>query len=157
VIRRYREADLDLLLAIVKQPEVEHWWDAYDRRKLRQEIAEATLSWTIVVDDRPAGLINVWEQKQKWCRHVDIDIFLDSALHSQGIGSDSMRQALRMMFEGRRHHRATLSTSPENAHAIRCYERIGFRKIGVARRADLWSDGEWRDELLMDLLAEDLS
>jgi aminoglycoside 6'-N-acetyltransferase len=156
VIRRFTDSDLDPLAAILAQPGVARWWDDYDKRDLAREIRRATLAWTIEVDGRPAGMVLAHEEPDPDYRQVEVDMFLDSALHGQGIGTDALRQALRMLFEGRGHHRATLGTSPENTHAISVYERIGFRRVGLLRRASRGSDGEWHDELLMDLLAEEM-
>jgi aminoglycoside 6'-N-acetyltransferase len=157
MIRRFADGDFPELLAIVQQPEVARWWDRHDAKRLRSTIQESTFAWTIEVDGRPAGLIIAWEEPDPDSRHVDIDIFLDTELHGQGIGSGALREALRMMFEGRGHHRATLYASPANERAIRVYERIGFKPVGIVRKSMRWTDGVWRDELLMDLLAEEMT
>jgi len=54
------------------------------------------------------------------------------------------------------HHRLVIDPAAHNVAAIRCYRKVGFRPVGVMRR--YWRDpsGEWRDGLLMDLLAEEL-
>ena len=47
---------------------------------------------------------------------------------------------------------------PRTCAAIACYERVGFRPIGIARQYEQvrWEDGRYRDGLLMDLLADEL-
>jgi aminoglycoside 6'-N-acetyltransferase len=64
---------------------------------------------------------------------------------------------LRHMFEERGHHRATIDPAIENERAIRSYERVGFKRVGVMRKAERAPDGRWRDALVMDLLAEELT
>ena len=60
---------------------------------------------------------------------------------------------VRELIEERGHHRITLYTHPDNARAIRCYEKVGFRQVGVMRKAARsWVTGEWEDELLMELI-----
>ena len=45
----------------------------------------------------------------------------------------------------------TLSTAVANARAIRVYEKVGFRPVGVTRKSNLNElSGEWEDELLME-------
>ncbi len=44
----------------------------------------------------------------------------------------------------------------ENARAIRAYEKIGFKPVGVRRRYVRGDDGMWHDSLLMDLLPEEM-
>ena len=39
--------------------------------------------------------------------------------------------------------------------AIRCYEAVGFKPIGIARESDRAPDGSWWDSLLMDLLVRE--
>ena len=46
--------------------------------------------------------------------------------------------------------------SADNAAAIRAYTKVGFRPVGIERRAERGADGAWHDVLLMDLLAEEL-
>jgi aminoglycoside 6'-N-acetyltransferase len=44
----------------------------------------------------------------------------------------------------------------DNARAIRCYERVGFRRVGVMRRYERGGHGAWHDNLLLDLLADEI-
>lgn len=41
--------------------------------------------------------------------------------------------------------------------AIRAYEAVGFRRVGIMRAHERGADGSWRDGLLMDLLVGDMS
>ena len=62
-----------------------------------------------------------------------------------------MRLIVRHLTEERGHHRITLSTAVDNVRAIRVYEKVGFRAVGVTRRSNLNEvRGEWEDELLME-------
>lgn len=48
----------------------------------------------------------------------------------------------------------TIDAAADNTPAIRCYEKAGFRRVGVMRAA--WRDGWtgiWRDTLFMELVA----
>jgi aminoglycoside 6'-N-acetyltransferase len=64
----------------------------------------------------------------------------------------------RYLFEVLGHHRVTIDPAAANAAAIRCYEKVGFRRVGITRRSERSPEsGTWRDGLLMDLLAEDLT
>jgi aminoglycoside 6'-N-acetyltransferase len=40
-----------------------------------------------------------------------------------------------------------------NVAAVRCYEKVGFRRVGVLRSYERDAGGGWRDGLLMELLA----
>ena len=50
----------------------------------------------------------------------------------------------------------TIDPATDNEAAIRAYERVGFRKVGVMRSYELGPDGTWHDGLLMELLAGEL-
>jgi aminoglycoside 6'-N-acetyltransferase len=107
----------------------------------------------VIVDGEVAGYIQFWEDPDPDQRHADVDIFLDPERHDRGLGTQAMRAVTRMLIEERGHHRITLGTSPENARAIRCYEKVGFRRVGVLRKASRSHlTGEWEDELLMELV-----
>jgi aminoglycoside 6'-N-acetyltransferase len=91
-------------------------------------------------------------------RHAGIDLYLDPAEHGRGLGTDAVRTLARHLIEERGHHRVTIDPSVGNAPAIRSYEKVGFRAVGVMRqytRDPL--TGEWVDGLLMDLLADELT
>jgi aminoglycoside 6'-N-acetyltransferase len=62
----------------------------------------------------------------------------------------------RHLVRDRGHHRLVIDPAAENERAIRAFERVGFRRVGVQRKVELAEDGSWRDGLLMDMLAEEL-
>ena len=62
----------------------------------------------------------------------------------------------RYLIEERGHHRLTIDPAADNAPAIRAYEKVGFRPVGVMRSYERGPDGTLHDGLLMDLLADEL-
>jgi aminoglycoside 6'-N-acetyltransferase len=111
---------------------------------------------TIERDGRVAGLIEFHEENEPDFRHAGIDVFLATECHGQGLGADAVRAVARHLIEERGHHRVTIDPAASNERAIRCYERVGFRRVGIMRR--YWRDpaGEWQDGLLLDLVAGEL-
>jgi aminoglycoside 6'-N-acetyltransferase len=53
------------------------------------------------------------------------------------------------------HHRLTIDPAAANRNAIRAYESVGFKPVGLMRKYERGRDGTWHDGLLMDLLAEE--
>ena len=49
-----------------------------------------------------------------------------------------------------------IDPAADNAAAIRCYSKAGFRPVGIMRDYERGADGTWHDGLLMDLLAGEL-
>ena len=65
-------------------------------------------------------------------------------------------EVARWLIDERGHHRLTIDPALANDPAIRAYEAVGFKRVGVLRR--YWRDpeGVWQDGLLLDLLADEL-
>ncbi len=58
----------------------------------------------------------------------------------------------------RGHHRLVIDPDAANTKAIRCYEAVGFRRVGILR--SYWWDHveeRWSDGVLLDLLADELT
>ena len=140
------------LLRIHRTPEVLRWWDV-PAAGFPWDEPEAT-RWTIEVDGKVAGLIQFWEEPEPKYRHASIDLFLDPALHGQGLGTEAVRRVVHHLIHDRGHHRVTIDPAAANAAAIRAYEKAGFRPVGVMRRYERDVGGAgWHDGLLMELLA----
>lgn len=150
-LRSAREEDIPALTAMLREPEVHRWWGDAD---VRGELADQPC-WSILVDGRVVGWLQVDEERGEDWRHVAFDIALNADGRGRGHGAQALRLAI-AHFTARGHHRFTIDPSVDNERAIRSYESVGFRRIGVARAYDRGPDGVWRDGLLMDLLAEEL-
>jgi aminoglycoside 6'-N-acetyltransferase len=158
VLRPYDRAHLPALLRLVNEPPVARWWGTYDEAALHDELTDDRLTvWTIVIGGSPAGVVEATVEDDPDYPNVSLDIFLSPELHGRGFGAEALRTVLRHMFEERGHHRATIDPAVENERAIRSYTAVGFRPVGTLRRAERAPDGRWRDSLLMDLLAEELT
>lgn len=153
VLRPLEERDVTPLLAFAREPEVAPWWPRVDEAYLRAHLGEA---FAIEHDGDLAGYAEVWEELDPEYRHAGIDLFLGGAYQGRGLGGDAVLALARHLVHDRGHHRLVIDPAADNERAIRCYERVGFRRIGVQRKSELAGDGTWRDGLLMDLLAEEL-
>jgi aminoglycoside 6'-N-acetyltransferase len=89
-------------------------------------------------------------------RHASVDIFVDPAVHGRGIGTDAVRTLCKHLVDHHAFHRLVIDPAADNAAAIACYAKVGFKPVGVMRRYERDADGVWRDGLLMDLLAGEL-
>jgi aminoglycoside 6'-N-acetyltransferase len=151
-LRPLAEGDEVELLRIHTASEVVRWWDAPAEDFPWDEPESTRL--TIVVDGAIAGLIQYSEESEPKYRHAEIDLFLDPALHGRGYGSEAVRRVVGLLIDERGHHRITIDPAVENIAAIRAYEKVGFKPVGVMRQAERDSDGRgWHDALLMELLA----
>jgi aminoglycoside 6'-N-acetyltransferase len=153
ILRALAEGDEAELRRIHATPEVARWWDLPDEGFPSTDDPE-TIRLTIEVDGAVAGLIQFTEEVEPKYRHAGIDLFLDPALHGRGLGTEAVRRVVRHLFDDRGHHRITVDPAAANVAAIRTYEKVGFRPVGVMRRyeRDVGAGG-WHDGLLMELLA----
>jgi aminoglycoside 6'-N-acetyltransferase len=155
ILRPLAQGDEAELLRIHSTPEVMRWWDVPEQDFPWDEPESTRL--TIEVDDLIAGLIQFSEENEPKYRHAGIDLFLDPALHGRGHGSEAVRRALHLLVNERGHHRITIDPATDNAAAIRCYERAGFKAVGVMRQSERDVGGAgWHDSLLMEFLADDM-
>src|SRR5918999_2673705 len=143
-------ADLRRILA---EPEVARWWDEPDDDFPLGDDPDAT-RLVIEVDGAVAGMVQYPEGRDPKYRHASIDIFLDPAFHGRGLGTEAVRRVVRHLIDERGHHRITIGPAAENAAAIRAYEKVGFRPVGVMRAYERDVGGDaFHDGLLMELLA----
>ena len=159
-LRPLGEADVSRLVEIGAEPEVFRWWGAQTAEdlgaKARGEEPEGTF-FAILVEGELAGLIEYYEENEADFRHAGIDLFLSARFQGRGLGVDAVRTVARHLIDDRGHHRLVIDPAADNDYAIRCYEKVGFRRVGVMRK--YWRDpsGVWRDGLLLDLLATELT
>jgi aminoglycoside 6'-N-acetyltransferase len=113
--------------------------------------------FAIIVGGEVCGMVQYEEEETPMYRHASIDIFVDPAVRNRGIGRDAVRTVARHLIADLGHHRIVIDPAADNEPAIRCYESVGFRPVGVMRLYEHDVDGDgWHDGLLMDLLADEL-
>ncbi len=159
VLRRAQPSDVEPFSAMFSMPGMERWWPGADREKLAREHIDpddATV-FAVLLDDHVVGLIQYWEETDVEYRHAGIDIALDPSVHEQGFGTDAVRTMARYLFDELLHHRVVIDPAADNARAIRCYEKVGFKPVGIMRKYERGHDGTFRDGLLMDMLRGDLT
>jgi aminoglycoside 6'-N-acetyltransferase len=141
------------LRRILLKPEVARWWDEPDDDFPLADDPDAT-RLVIEVDGAVAGMVQYGEELEPKYRHANIDIFVDPEFHGRGLGSEAVRRVVRLLIDERGHHRITIDPSADNTPAIRAYQKVGFRPVGIMRAYERDVDGEgFHDGLLMDLLA----
>ncbi len=159
-LRPITAADTLRIAEILSTPEVTRWWPGYDLERVEGEYLggqDDTEAFVVEADGEVIGLIQYWEETDPDYRHAALDISLHPDWHGRGLGADAVRTLARYLFEERGHHRLTIDPAADNERAIRSYQRVGFKPVGVMRRYERGADGTWHDGLLLDLLPEDLT
>ncbi|MDQ3045484.1 MAG: GNAT family N-acetyltransferase [Chloroflexota bacterium] len=160
LLRPVVPADATRLAEILADPGVAEWWPGYDLERVQREMIEpeeetVILGIELEADGPLIGLIQYWEENDPDYRHAGIDIFLHPTWHGRGLGANALRTITRHLFDDRGHHRITIDPAAHNERAIRSYQGVGFRPVGIMRRYERGLDGTWHDSLLMDLLVDE--
>jgi len=160
VLRPLDESDVDRIVELGADPEVERWWRGLTHEHVLEKALgqdEGMAVFAILVDAEVAGMIQYYEELDEEYRHAGIDLFLGTPYHDRGLGTDAVRTMARHLIDDRGHRRLTIDPAAHNERAIRCYEKVGFKPVGIMRKYWLDPEGVWRDGLLLDLLADDLT
>ena len=147
--------DAATLTPIRNEPEVVRWWSELEPGEMDEWVLQDTVL-VIDVGDETIGAIQFDEEEDPMYRRAGIDVYLTATRQGQGLGSEAVRVLARYLIEERGHHRLTIDPAAANRAAIRAYEKVGFRPVGVMRSYEQGPDGSWHDGLLMELLADEL-
>jgi uncharacterized protein (TIGR00725 family) len=132
-------ADLSTFRRAFADADVLAWWDPGGCDEVHSRWPHER-SLVITEDDRAVGFVGYHAGLDPDFDHIGVDIVI-AAQADRGRGAG--------------HHRITVVPSPDNGPAIRCYEKVGFQRVGVMRAYERHR-GRWRDALLLDLLPKDL-
>jgi aminoglycoside 6'-N-acetyltransferase len=158
VVRPLATGDLAQVERILREPSVARWWGEFDRDKLERKARgeDQATAFAIELDSAIAGLIQYYEEDNPDFRHAGIDIVLATDAQGRGVGPAAIRLLAEHLLGERGHHRLVIDPAAANEAAIRAYEKVGFRRVGVMREYWRGPDGRWHDGVLMDLLASEL-
>jgi aminoglycoside 6'-N-acetyltransferase len=159
-LRPLRPEDREALIAVLSDPSVVAIWDTRGPEHSADETLAGHPGWTpwaIEVDGELAGSIQASKNDDDDYKSAGIDIYIASRFQGRGIGTDAVRTLARYLLEQRGHFRLTIDPAASNARAIRTYEKVGFKPVGVMRQYERGLDGTYHDGLLMDLLKGELT
>ena len=160
-LRLIKPDDLGEVLGLLQDETVARWWGDYDPARVDEEYGEGadgdTVAYLIECDGQVAGLIQYSEETDPMYRHAGIDIAIRAQYQGRGIGPRAIRLVVRHLIAELGHHRLTIDPAAANRNAIRAYESVGFKPVGLMRKYERGRDGTWHDGLLMDLLAEEFT
>jgi RimJ/RimL family protein N-acetyltransferase len=134
------------------QAEEERWFESRLERRGQQEDVVLAIETLDGIHIGSVGLHRInWKD-----RNAELGIVIgEKAYWDQGYGGDAICTLLRFAFREINLHRVYLRVDADNARAIRCYEKAGFRLEG-ALRDNVFRDGVYHDQQMMSVLASEL-
>jgi RimJ/RimL family protein N-acetyltransferase len=114
--------------------------------------SHALRRYAILVHDRVVGTCRLWHPQFAGVE-LAIAIF-DPHMRGRGIGTFAVRTMCAAAFDELHEHRVELGVYPDNAAAIRVYEKCGFKREALLR-SYIHHEGHWRDLLWMALLRKE--
>ena len=134
ILRGMTSEDVARVAELHIAPEVARWWRPRDAEDLRAKLERDDLSaWVVELDEEIVGYAQAYEETNPEFRHSGMDVFLAPAVHGCGLGRDTVRTVVRHLLEDRGHHRVVIDPAAANTRAVRCYEAVGFRRVGILR------------------------
>jgi len=151
--RPLEERDFPMLHEWLRRPHVAEWWsEPSTLEEIRDEYLptldgrSSTKAFIASLDDDPIGFIQVYVVQGSgdgwWEDETDvgargIDQFLaDAARLNQGLGTAMIKAFVDRLFQDPGVSKVQTDPSPENARAIRCYRKVGFKDVGEVMTPD---------------------
>jgi RimJ/RimL family protein N-acetyltransferase len=163
-VRRAGGADVDFLASLAAHEEVEPFMAAAsprEREELQEEVRRSDEEpelhgrFVIEVGREPAGAM-AFDVANRRSRIAYLHaIMLEPAHRGRGLATAATRLLVRHLVFDLDYHRGQVEVYGFNEAALRHFERAGFRREGVRRRA-YRRHGAWVDGILFGLIREDI-
>jgi RimJ/RimL family protein N-acetyltransferase len=164
LIRRANAADVPFLVDLAAHAEIEPFMAAVSPRsgeelaeEVRRSCEEPGLHGRFVVEvagERAGGLAFDVANRRSRIAHLHA-IMLHPGHRGRGLAVAATRVLVRHLMLDLDYHRVQLEVYGFNARGLELFERAGFRREGVRRRA-YRRHGDWADGILFGLVREDL-
>ena len=166
VLRRFRAADAGTLAAYRSDPEVaryQSWTAPVTVEQARVIVASLAAGdpdrpgWFQYAIERTSDRVHIGDvgvDLHSNRRQADIGFTLAPAYQRHGYAAEAVRAVLDHLFRVRGLHKVSAEVDARNAASARLLERVGFAREGL-RRSHTWIKGEWTDDLLYGLLADE--
>jgi RimJ/RimL family protein N-acetyltransferase len=153
----YRPEDKEALVSMYASmsPEAVKWGlPPYDRARIERWTSDLTNNITLLArsGERVVGHLQMFRIPYERRKGVaDLFIYIHQDFQNVGLGTVMMRRAIELAKEGGL-HRIGLSVVADNHRAIKVYEKVGFKREGVARETFYGDDHCYHDEVEMGIL-----
>jgi RimJ/RimL family protein N-acetyltransferase len=166
VLRRFRAADAETLAAYRSDPAVaryQSWTAPVPIEEARAIVASLEkgdpglpgwFQYAIECAADKAHIGDVGVDLDENRRQAEIGFTLAPAYQRRGFAGEAVRALLDHLFRVQGLHKVSAECDARNSASARLLERVGFTREG-RRRSHTWIKGEWTDDLLYGVLAEE--
>lgn len=157
VLILYRPEDKEALVSMYASmsPEAVKWGlPPYDRARIEYWTSDLTNNITLLarLDERVVGHLRLFTIPFARRKGIgELLIYVHQDFQNLGLGTLMIRKAIELAKE-RGFHRIGLTVVADNKWAIKVYEKVGFKKEGIARETFYGDDHRYHDEVEMGLL-----
>jgi len=132
--------------------------DMEKETELLRNLMEGNYIFAIVEKDTNKVIGNCGiHQVSQVHRNASLGIFIgEKTFWNQGIGTEATGLLLDFAFNILNLHNVYLSVMSYNKRAIRCYEKIGFKKVGEHREF-IFVSGQYHNVCIYDILASEFT
>ncbi len=164
-----QEKDLRMLFDWCQQSHISKWWQAptdYEKFLEKYHPDKAAVNFVhpfiIHLDDKPIGYIQYYECDKAddgwWAKQgvqpagsLGMDIVIGETEYiGKGYGSVIVKKFVKQLFEKTDAKKIIIDPDPRNIAAIKCYEKVGFKKVREVETPAFF-DAEAGKLLLMEL------
>jgi RimJ/RimL family protein N-acetyltransferase len=168
LLRPFRSQDADALYDLRSRPEVLRYlyWPPASAENVRDVVAERLTMTTLAADGdclvlavelaatgRFIGEVDLSLVSTEH-RHGEIGAILHPAAQGHGYATEAAGALLDLAFGALKLHRVSAQTNAGNQASARVMLRLGMRQEGHLRQCVRFA-GEWHDELVFAILAEE--
>jgi ribosomal-protein-alanine N-acetyltransferase len=163
VIRLLEPADAEELAALYRsnraflapfEPDrADEFYTAAHQRRRIERIGRDLWRWAILDGDEMVGMIALVDVVREEVQLGNVGYFVAEKHNGHGHATGAVADVVAFAFEEAGLHRLEAGTLVDNFASQRVLEKNGFERFGLARKL-LKINGEWRDHVLFERLAE---
>ena len=164
LLRAHRLDDLEPLLDYYSDPDVTRYipWEPWSRAQAEEHIHkrvkrtgidghDSALALVVEREQRLIGDVVLWPADETLARG-EIGWAFHPSVAGQGYATEAARALIGVAFETFRMRRVIAQLDSRNIASARLCERVGMKREAYLRQ-DVWSKGEWTDNVIYGLLA----
>jgi RimJ/RimL family protein N-acetyltransferase len=125
------EEHIPLFRAWLQKPHVAEWWHHEPESVIRERLRQHDHRYLFIpaIDGQPAGYVQVYQAESDPAT-LGLDMFIGEERYlRQGYGSAILKAVVDFLLVESDIQQLIVDPNPKNQHAIRCYQKAGFKPV----------------------------